>query len=259
MYEFIGLDNLEDEYFKSVICYPTYDSQNFTKRLLEMKKLGIKALCFSGEKKIGALNVLGKGGVGIVVLAKTKTDLLALKIRRIDANKLEMKHEADMLKIANSFHIGPKLHSYSKNLLMMDFIEGSLFPKWIQKMEDNQNSRIKIRNVYKDLLNQCWVLDKVGLDHGELCHPPNHIIIDVKDKIHILDFETASTKRKVSNLTSICQYLFFSLNRIFSSHKTIDFSGGEDLIKNLRVYKRKKNKINFTRVLNFLLLHNKSF
>lgn len=42
---------------------------------------------------------------------------VALKIRRTDADRSQMYHEADMLKKANSVDVGPKLLDVSENFL----------------------------------------------------------------------------------------------------------------------------------------------
>ena len=75
---------------------------------------------------------------------------------------------------------------------------------WI---EENRRLTL-VRHVLRDVLEQCWRLDEAGLDHGELSRAPKHIIMDLKSNSRILDFETASTSRKVSNVTSICNFLF---------------------------------------------------
>lgn len=67
-----------------------------------MKKLGINSISFQGDLKLGLINVLGKGYVGIVVLAKKQKKKVAVKIRRTDSQRKEMQSEAKLLKIANS-------------------------------------------------------------------------------------------------------------------------------------------------------------
>lgn len=79
------------------------------------------------------MSVLGKGCVGIVVLAYTKDRKAALKIRRMDADRSRMQHEAEMLDRANLVHVGPRLLGVSKNFLLMQFVDGHLLPKWLEK------------------------------------------------------------------------------------------------------------------------------
>ncbi len=249
----IPLSSLSEEKFAQVICYPKFDSKEFKKRLCEMKKLGIKALCFVGEKKVGETSVLGKGHVGIVVLAYTDSGYAALKIRRTDSDRETMKHEADMLKIANSVKIGPRLISYTQNLLLMDFIKGLLLPAWIEKVKREKNTAERLREVLSDLLEQCWRLDRAGLDHGELSRASKHIIVDHKDNPWILDFETASIMRRVSNVTSICQFLFIKGETAKTINNVLRSVDRDELIFLLRRYKNKPTRKNFELLKNALL------
>ena len=46
----------------------------------------------------------------------------------------------------------------------------------------------------------------IGLDHGELSRMPKHVIVG--KKITIIDFESSSVERRVSNVTSATQAFF---------------------------------------------------
>jgi len=74
----------------------------------ELKKLKISKIAFEGSTRIGNLQILGKGYVGVVVLAKQKTKTVALKIRRLDSQRNHMNDEAKLLKLANKAGVGPK-------------------------------------------------------------------------------------------------------------------------------------------------------
>ncbi len=244
----VALERLEDERYGRVICYPRYDLEEFRRRLEEMKRLGIRTVSFTGEKMVSDLPVLGKGCVGIVVLAYTGTGKVALKIRRTDADRSSMGHEAEMLRVANSVDVGPRLLEFTGNLLMMEFIDGMLLPKWIESLRE-KDAQSRIRIALRALLEQAWRLDEAGLDHGELSRAPKHIILNSGDKPYLLDFETASTARRVSNVTSICQYLFISgktAELIGERYGKVD---GESLLSALRRYKKERTKENFENIL----------
>ncbi|MEM3579245.1 MAG: RIO1 family regulatory kinase/ATPase [Candidatus Bathyarchaeia archaeon] len=203
----VSLEKLAEEPYVAIICYPKPSRAELQKRLKELRKLGVSAIGFSGGKKVLNLHVLGKGCVGLVVKAyKANGKTVALKVRRVDADRAMMQHEAEMLKVANSVDVGPKLLDVSKNFLVMQFVEGDLLPKWLEK----RLSRTRLKKVLTEILEQCWRLDKAGLDHGELSHAPKHIIVNGQDKPAIVDFETASLNRRPSNVTSIAQFLFIS-------------------------------------------------
>jgi len=237
-----------DKRYAMVLCYPRYDAQETTRRISELKRLGVKTLEFIGEKTVFNMPVLGKGCVGIVVAARADAKRVALKIRRVDADRLGMQHEAEMLKIANKIDVGPRLIGVSENFLLMEFIEGTLLPQWIEKLKE-KGIKKRIRHVLRDVLEQCRILDEMGLDHGELSRAPKHIIIDSKDKSHIVDFETASTMRRTSNVTSICQFLFLGSQLAKTLKRRLGEIDKEALVATLRDYKLEQNSQNFIRIL----------
>ena len=241
----ITLEKLSEEPYASMICYPGPSKPELKVRLKELQKLGVKALEFSGEKQAFNVPVLGKGCVGVVVIAYIDGEKAALKVRRVDADRSRMQREAEMLKKANSAGVGPRLLGVSKNFLLMQFIDGDLLPKWMEK----RKQKALMVKILREVLEQCWRLDIAGLDHGELSHAPKHIIIDKKNKPFIVDFETASLNRKPSNVTSICQFLFISG---VVAEKVAEKLGEKDkkaIIEVLRRYKSDRTRENFETVL----------
>jgi putative serine/threonine protein kinase len=240
----VPLEQLRNSPYANVICYPNLTQKGLRRRLRELEQLEIATIEFAGEKTVHDIQVLGKGCVGIVVKALTKKGGAALKIRRTDADRREMKHEAEMLKIANAINVGPRFLDLSKNFLLMEYIEGTLFPQWLKKTK----AKLTIRSVLRSSLEQCWRLDKKGLDHGELSHAPKHVIIK-NDTPYIIDFETASTNRKASNVTALSQHFFIASNIAEQVVEKIGKIDQEKLKQTLRSYKREKTRKNFETVL----------
>jgi putative serine/threonine protein kinase len=246
--EIVSLNRLQEETYGNVLCYPRYNLKEAIKRVKELKRLGVKALEFIGEKTAFNVPVLGKGCVGIVVAAHVNRRRVALKIRRVDADRIGMQHEAEMLKKANNVKVGPRLIGTSENFLLMEFIEGTLLSKWIERLK-GRGTRTRIRQVLLDILEQCWRLDEVGLDHGELSRAPKHIIIDRDNKAYIVDFETASIMRRTSNVTSICQYLLIGSQLAKTLRRKMGKIDKEALIAALRNYKLQRTNQNFIKIL----------
>jgi len=245
----VYLERFFEEKYGRVLCYPKHDLAELKNRVDELNRLGVKALEFIGEKNVLNTPVLGKGCVGIVVVAYTKkARMVALKIRRMDADRSEMQHEAEMLKKANTAKVGPKLLGASENFLLMEFIKGPLLFQWISVLK-GRGIKSRIQKVLRDILEQCWRLDKIGLDHGELSKAPKHILIDEEDKPHIVDFETASINRRVSNVTSICQYLFIGSQVAKVVKRRFGYIDQDALIESLKNYKRRRNRRNFENIL----------
>jgi putative serine/threonine protein kinase len=241
----ITIEKLSEEPYASIICYPKPSKAELEKRLRELRTLRVETLEFSGEKQAFNTPVLGKGCVGIVTIAYRNGEKVALKIRRVDADRSGMRQEAEMLKKANSVQVGPKLLGASKDFLLMKFIDGDLLPKWLEK----RRGKTQIRKALREVLEQCWRLDAAGLDHGELSHAPKHIIVDKSDAPFIVDYETASLNRKPSNVTSICQFLFISG---LVAKQIAEKLGGKDkkaIIEALRRYKSDRTRENFESVV----------
>jgi putative serine/threonine protein kinase len=231
-----------------ILCYPRFDTVEVEDRIAELKSIGVNVVELTGPKTVENLPVLGKGCVSVVVLAHNALGRCALKIRRTDSDRSTMEHEAEMLRIANSVGAGPKLHAASKNFLLMDYVEGTLFPSWVNTLKGKGKKR-SLQNAVLNILEICFKLDRVGLDHGELSRAPKHIIVTSKGKPILVDFETASMKRKPSNLTSTCQYLFIGSEVSKRVRKIVGEIEISFLIEALREYKQEMSEERFRRVL----------
>ncbi len=217
-----------------------------------MKKLGISTISFQGDLKLGNLSILGKGYVGIVILAKRKKKLVAVKIRRTDSQRKEMNTEAKLLEIANLSKVGPHMITSSKNFMVMEYLNGEKIGSWIQKLK-GKGSASKLKTVIRKTLEDCYNLDKIGLDHGELSNISKHVII-TNSKTTIIDFESASTKRKVSNVTSATQGIFIGSGISKSIKKIYKIPPKKKMIEVLRQYKHDPTRKNFDSVLKIFRL-----
>ena len=246
----IALENLDEEPYASIVCYPRTTPLEIYQRIDEMQKHGVTSIEFVGKTNASNVPVLGKGYVGVVVVANVKDQKVALKMRRIDADRLDFTHEAEMLQKANAIGVGPKFIAASNNFLLSQLIDGDLLEDWLQTPREKG----LIRKVLVDILEQCWSLDEAGLDHGELSKAPKHLLVDKIDKPFIVDFETASIVRKVINVTSVCQFLFMGNSR---AAKMLDEVFGKknrlSLISGLKKFKKNTNRKNFEDLLDMCL------
>ena len=246
----VALENLDEEPYASIVCYPRTNPTEIYYRLKEMQTHGVTSIEFVGKTNASNIPVLGKGYVGVVVVANVKGQKVALKMRRIDADRLDFTHEAEMLQKANAIGVGPKFIAVSNNFLLSQLIDGDLLEDWLQTPREKG----LIRKVLVDILEQCWSLDEAGLDHGELSKAPKHLLVDKLDKPFIVDFETASIVRKVINVTSVCQFLFMGNSR---AAKMLDEIFGKKnrlvLISGLKKFKKNTNRKNFEALLDMCL------
>ncbi|MEM2905752.1 MAG: serine/threonine protein kinase [Candidatus Bathyarchaeia archaeon] len=229
---------LKDRRYGVVLTYPRFSPATASRRLSELKRLGVTHLEFEGESQVYGVRILGKGCVGLVVIAHARSGRAALKIRRLDANRSSLRQEAQMLKAANEVGVGPRLYGCSRNFLLMELIEGRLFPYWVQALE-GKCGRAMLREALTKLLEDCFRLDEAGIDHGELSRAAKHIMVTPSVNPQILDFESASCRRRASNVTSICQYLLIGSETARAVARLIGDPDRERLIDALKAYKRK--------------------
>ncbi len=238
----IPIAELEMEPYASVVCYPRAKPDEIQSRIEQLRQLGVESVEFVGNGAAFTLHVLGKGYVGIVVLAYVGGERYALKMRRLDAGRDDFFHEAEMLKKANTVGVGPKFVAVSKNFMLSQLIDGDLLATWLEAHKE----KAAFRKILVDILEQCWRLDEVGLDHGELSKAPRHLLVDGAAKPFIVDFETASTQRHASNVTAVCQYLFAG-NSIVPK-LVWEVFGEKDryaIIDVLRSYKKERSRSRF--------------
>ena len=246
----IPIETLSEEPYASIVCYPRANPTEMQKRIEELKQHRVTAVEFVGKTSVANIPVLGKGYVGVVVVTHVNGQRLALKMRRIDADRESLEHEAKLLIKANSINVGPKFLAVNKNFLLMQLIDGDLLEDWL---ETHKNKEI-VCKVLVDILEQCWRLDEASLDHGELSKAPKHLLVDKTNKPYIVDFETASVNRKVINVTSVCQFLFMGnssaakmLGKVFGKKNK------SELIPNLKHFKKNRNRRNFEGLLEIFL------
>jgi putative serine/threonine protein kinase len=214
---------------------------------MELASIGIDTIELTGSQSIGRGGVIGKGCVGIVVKARMRDTIVALKIRRIDADRRSMDHEADMLQLANSVGVGPRFLARSQNLLAMEFIDGLPLHRWITVLP-KRGSKRRLRGTLERLLDDCFELDRIGLDHGELSEAPKNVLVEKSSNPRIVDFESASNRRRPSNVTSITQYLLIGGGPAKRVRDILGWRRRAALIRALREYKQAPDQDGFQRV-----------
>ncbi len=249
---FLPLDKLSQEPYSTIIGYPKATKKQIRTRIIELKKLGIRDVSFQGQTKIGSLNILGKGYVGVVVLSRIKNRLVAVKIRRTDASRTNMVKEAKFLKIANKAGVGPLLLAMSKNFIIMEYLDGKKIGEWVNELKSKRDIKL-LKSIMQKILEDCYSLDVIGLDHGELSTISKHVVIG-KSKTTIIDYESASTQRRVSNVTSATQAICIGSGISKIVRKIYRMPSKNKIIKILRSYKQEQNRQNFEKILEILKL-----
>ena len=251
-YSFISIKKFSEEPYSKILGYPNATNRQIKSRINELEKLKIKSICLTGPTTLGNLAILGKGYVGVVVIAKKGNKEVALKIRRTDSQRKNMKNESVLLKLVNSIEVGPKMIDVSKNFLVMEYLEGEKFSEWIETLKGVESAK-KLKTTIKNILEDCYRLDQIGFDHGELSNISKHVIVG-KTKASLIDFESSSTQRKPSNVTSITQAFFIGSGISKKAQKIFKSSSKEKIIQALKSYKQEKSQENFEQLLKILKL-----
>jgi len=249
---FQPISAFKKEPYKKIICFPKVKESEIEKRLKELKKLGVTHVSFTGPLRIEKCHILGKGYVGMVVLAKKDNSVVALKIRRIDSPRKNMTNEARLLKIVNKLEIGPKFIKNSKNFLVMEYIEGEKIIDWAKKSTTKPQ---EIRSVLNNVLRECYLLDDAEVDHGELSTIDKHVIVG-KNKNTIIDFESSSVNRKPSNVTGATQGVLIGTGLAKIIQKKIKLPTKDTIINLIRQYKKKPTLENFEKITLGLKIQN---
>ena len=249
---FISIKKFSEEPYSNILGYPKATNRQIKSRINELEKLKIKSICLTGPTTLGNLEILGKGYVGVVVIAKKGNKEVALKIRRTDSQRKNMKNESKLLKLVNSVKVGPKMIDASRNFLVMEYLAGEKFSDWIESLKGIGSAK-KLKSIIKSVLEDCYRLDQIGFDHGELSNISKHVIVG-KTKASLIDFESSSTKRRPSNVTSITQAFFIGSGISKKTNKIYKNSSKEKIIQALKSYKQEKSQENFEELLKILKL-----
>lgn len=221
-----------------LITYPRFDESDYSARLEELRDLGVSSLILGGGTLVSGIKIAGKGCVGLVVRARVGKKIQALKIRRVDANRESMAGEARLHKIANDAGVGPSLYDFSQNFILMEFAEGLSISEWSAARATRTGAQKTARSV----LEQCYLLDRAGLDHGQLSRLDRHVIVSSDTQATIIDFETASTGRRTANVSTAGQSLFVAGSVAAMMSQAVGKSDRESAISALREYKHDQSR-----------------
>jgi putative serine/threonine protein kinase len=245
-------DELVHTPFIRVLTYPKVSLRIARSRVSQLKKLGVDAIRFEGTTQVGGLGMLGLGTVSAVVKAEMGGQVVALKVRRTDANRPSMENEVRLTAFANRLGIGPAVIGWSKDLLALKLLEGLEVHEWFRSLK-GPGSRARARSMLHRLLNQCRKLDIMGLDHGELSDLRKHVIV-VGDEPWIIDFESGGTGRRSRNVTSAAQYLLVGGRVSPAVRRTLGIRSREPIFAYLRAYSKDPSDYNYAKLLEFLKL-----
>jgi putative serine/threonine protein kinase len=226
--------------------WPIWDLDAAQRKLDELVSLGVTHVIFEGPHTVETVPVLGKGNTSIVLKAVTRDGVVATKIRRSDADRESFDDEARLLGLANGVGIGPTLVAWGRGVLLMELVEGPYLSEWIKGL--GQSDAGVLRGVFRQLVEQARRLDSAGLDHGELVRLRRHTMMRGLEPV-IIDFESASTSRRVANVTTVIQSLFLNTKASLDVERIMGLPGRVALLSALREYRRDMSESNYSALL----------
>lgn len=250
--EFARLDQLTRTPYIQVLTYPKISLAVARSRIRQLEKLGVEELIFEGKAKVGRLGILGLGTVGIVIRARVGESVLALKIRRTDANRPDMEQEVRITSMVNRLGIGPPIYGHTKDMMLMKLLNYVELEEWLRGLS-GKGSRENARTMVHSILNQCRKLDIMGIDHGQLSNLRKHVVVS-EGIPWIIDYESAGTNRKPKNLTTAAQYLYISGSLSPRLRRVIGVRDTSRLLVLLSQYKRDTSDYTYSKLIETLRL-----
>ena len=238
----------KSEDIKQLISFPSLEGSIQEDRTKELESMGITSILSYGKTRIGNLSVLGKGSVGLTIPVIYRKKLMALKVRRTDANRDNMYNEVIMHTVANTANVGPTLIDFTENFILMEFIEGMNIFDWLY---GEISARDKIYQLVSSSLEQCFALDQIKLDHGQLSNVKRHLIISSNNQPKIIDFESSSMKRRTANVSSLVHNFLWA--SCLSSELGYKFTQERKskILQLLKDYKYRSDRSSFEAILDF--------
>jgi putative serine/threonine protein kinase len=246
------LDQLTKTPYIQVLTYPRISLAAARSRIRQLERLGVEELIFEGRAKVGRLGILGLGTVGIVVRARAGEHVMALKIRRTDANRPDMEQEARITSMVNRLGIGPTVYGHTKDLMLMKLLNSVELEEWLRGLR-GQGTRENAKTMVHSILNQCRKLDIMGIDHGQLSNLRKHAVV-ANGVPWIIDFESAGTVRKPKNVTTAAQYLFIGGRLSPRLRRIIGVRDTRPLLMLLSEYKKDTSDYTYSKIIEALKL-----
>lgn len=161
-------------------------------------------LLYIAYDRKACMQFLARGKRGIVYRTTYKGKSAVVKEKRSDSTVLNnIQNEAYWLNVLNKKGIGPKLYAYKNGQLVMEYIKGEPIVSWLEK---NKTKKTLVRKILKNVLQQCYIMDKLHVEKKEMHRPVKHILIR-RNKPVLIDFERCRISLKPSNVTQFAQYL----------------------------------------------------
>jgi HemK-related putative methylase len=212
------------------------DKDAWKRELMGEKKLDFETLYVY---KLSRRNIAAKGRRGMVSLEAHDGKKIMVKERNPSSAKDSLAFEADMLRKVNRIGIGPRFIFFREGRLGMEYIDGKRIIEYLKGA-----SAKKAKAVLRNILEQCFLLDKEGIVKEEMTNPYKHIIVRKGIPVFI-DFERARCRGKAQNVTQAVQFFQSeSMRNALGKRRLAEVS-----LSLLQEYKKRPSRTAFLRIL----------
>ncbi|WP_448577827.1 serine/threonine protein kinase [Thermosphaera sp.] len=199
-----------DDFVARIICFPLSKCNVFNERLDSLISNGFIYFLETGWSFQG-LRLIGKGYSGVVVLAKhARHGLGVLKLRRLDSRRESLRHEGLIMRLAHETGLAPRLFIEHDDYIFREYLppwECVAFDEFVETSVSRGDLTV-LNSLLKTLLARLNALDRAKIDHGELNRPGDHILV-CRDRLVLIDWESARKSNAPRNVTSVFSHLVF--------------------------------------------------
>ena len=188
---------LEPRRAKPAICHPEPESPLCSRILEELEALGVEAYVPVGERRLpGGLRLLGRGWAGNVFAAIWRGELVAVKVTAPDSRRPTILRECLLATLASAAGVAPRVYACSLHAMIMRLVRGPRLSAY------QPRARWEAYLVVRRLLYKAYLLDRLGVDHGELTRPGGQVLLEDNEP-YIIDYDSASAARRPRNVTRL--------------------------------------------------------
>jgi len=232
-----------------ILSFPRTLRELAIARIVELWILGIREIISEGRLELCGIKVIGKGTNSVVFKARHESlGTVLVKALRVDSPRTSLLKEARILQLTNRRGVGPKLYFYTRSFLVEEYVEGEPLHEWVKKADTGT-----LRRTLRSVIDQLHALDAIGVSHGELSRPGDHILVTKHGDPVLIDFESASLERSKSILTQFMNALLFADKlRLLRVKLGLEDAEKESIISVLRAYKKERSNKYVAKIFDLL-------
>jgi len=225
-------------------------------KLFEFKQLSTKSLFFETlyvylitkskilkdleTENIRDINFFMQGKRGKVFKGRYNNKIVCVKIKRESSEALDMiRNESKFIQKLNKHKIGPKYLFSDLDHLVYEFAQGKFIKDFLKISKKEETKKVFI-----NVLKQCYIMDKLGINKEEMHHPTKHVIIGKKTVM--IDFERCKFTEDPKNVSQFMQYIMMNIPLLKKKKINLD---ANKIISLTKQYKTEKSDKSFKKII----------